>query len=101
MVSILEEKYKENSNLVRFIELVCKGKLKIRNRSKVDIKLDMDIYKLPMSLISTPMSKCTIEERDELLRQNKEIEEESEDKDNNNDKKEEDFGEHNDEGSWL
>ena len=76
MVSILEEKYKENSNLVRFIELVCKGKLKIRNRSKVDIKLDMDIYKLPMSLISTPMSKCTIEERDELLRQNKEIEEE-------------------------
>ena len=76
MVSILEERYKENSNLVRFIELVCKGKLKIRNRSKVDIKLDMDIYKLPMSLISTPMSKCTIEERDELLRQNKEIEEE-------------------------
>lgn len=76
MVRILEEKYKENSNLVRFIELVCKGKLKIRNRSKVDIKLDMDIYKLPMSLISTPMSKCTIEERDELLRQNKEIEEE-------------------------
>lgn len=76
MVSILEERYKENSNLVRFIELVCKGKLKIRNRSKVDIKLDMDIYKLPMTLISTPMSKCTIEERDELLRQNKEIEEE-------------------------
>ena len=76
MVNILEERYKENSNLVRFIELVCKGKLKIRNRSKVDIKLDMDIYKLPMSLISTPMSKCTIEERDELLRQNKEIEEE-------------------------
>ena len=29
-----------------------------------------------MTLISTPMSKCTIEERDELLRQNKEIEEE-------------------------
>ena len=76
MVSILEERYKENSNLVRFIELVCKGKLKIRNRSKVDIKLDMDIYKLPMTLISTPMSKCTIEERDELIRQNKEIEEE-------------------------
>lgn len=76
MVSILEERYKENSNLVRFIELVCKGKLKIRNRSKADIKLDMDIYKLPMALISTPMSKCTIEERDELLKQNKEIEEE-------------------------
>ena len=76
MVNILEERYKENSNLVRFIELVCKGKLKIRNRSKADIKLDMDIYKLPMALISTPMSKCTIEERDELIKQNKEIEEE-------------------------
>lgn len=76
MVSILEEKYKENSNLVRFIELICKGKLKIRNRSKADIKIDMDIYKLPISLISTPMSKCTIEERDELIKQNKEIEEE-------------------------
>lgn len=76
MVSILEERYKENSNLVRFIELVCKGKLKIRNRSKADIKLDMDIYKLPMALISTSMSKCTIEERDELIKQNKEIEEE-------------------------
>ena len=76
MVKILEERYAENSNLVRFIELICKGKLKIRNRSKSDIKLDMDIYKLPINLISTPMSKCTIEERDELIKQNKEIEEE-------------------------
>lgn len=73
MVKILEQRYKENSDLVRFIELVCKGKLKIRNRSKVDIKVDMDANKLPMNLISTPMSKVTIEERDELLKQNEEI----------------------------
>lgn len=73
MVKILEQKYKENSDLVKFIELVCKGKLKIRNRSKVDIKVDMDGFKLPMNLISTPMSKVTIEERDELLKQNEEI----------------------------
>lgn len=73
LVKILEEKYKNNSELVKFIELVCKGKLKIRNRSKVDIKVDMDSFKLSISLISTPMSKVTIEERDELLKQNEEI----------------------------
>lgn len=76
LVKILEERYKTNSELVKFIELVCKGKLKIRNRSKVDIKKDMDDVKLPISLISTPMSKCTIEERDELLKQNEEIKKE-------------------------
>lgn len=78
LVKILEQRYKDNSDLVRFIELVCKGKLKIRNRSKADIKVDMDGYKLPMTLISTPMSKCTIEERDELLKQNEEIKKELE-----------------------
>lgn len=70
MVKILEERIKKNDELVKFIELVCKGKLKIRNRAKSDIKVDMDSYKLPMELISTPMSKVTIEERDELLKQN-------------------------------
>lgn len=73
LVKLLEEKYKNNSDLVKFIELVCKGKLKIRNRSKKDIKTDMDVVKLPFALISTPMSKVTIEERDELLKQNEEI----------------------------
>ena len=73
LVKILEEKYKNNSELVKFIELVCKGKLKIRNRSKVDIKPDMDAQHLPMALLATPMSKVTIEERDELLKQNEEI----------------------------
>lgn len=76
LVKILEQRYKENSELVRFIELVCKGKLKIRNRAKSEIKVDMDGYKLPMTLISTPMSKCTIEERDELLKQNEAIKKE-------------------------
>jgi len=78
LVKILEQRYKENSDLVKFIELVCKGKLKIRNRSKKNIKVDMDEYKLPIGLISTPMSKCTIEERDELLKQNEEIKKELE-----------------------
>lgn len=78
LVKILEEKYKKNSDLVKFIELVCKGKLVIRNRSKKDIKIDMDGYKLPMELINTSMSKVTIEERDELLKQNEEIKNELE-----------------------
>ena len=76
LVKILEDRYEKNSLLVKFIELVCKGKLKIRNRSKVDIKVDMDGYKLPMNLIGTPMSKCTIEERDELLKENEAIKKE-------------------------
>jgi DNA topoisomerase-2 len=76
MVKILEERIKKNDELVKFIELVCKGKLKIRNRAKADIKVDMDSYKLPMELISTSMSKVTIEERDELLKQNEEMKKE-------------------------
>lgn len=78
LVKVLEERYKKNSELVRFIELVCKGKLKIRNRNKSDIKTDMNTYKLPFELITTPMSRCTVEERDELLRQNEQIKQELE-----------------------
>ena len=78
LVKILEERIKKNDELVKFITLVCNGKLKIRNRSKKDIKVDMDGYKLPMELISTPMSKVTIEERDELLKQNEEMKKELE-----------------------
>ena len=78
LVKILEERIKKNDELVKFITLVCNGKLKIRNRSKADIKVDMDGYKLPMELISTPMSKCTIEERDELLKQNEAMKKELE-----------------------
>ena len=38
----------------------------------------MDGFKLPMELITTPMSKCTIEERDELLKKNEELRKEIE-----------------------
>lgn len=75
LVKILEEQYKENCDLVKFIDLVCKGKLKIMNRSKADIKVDMDKVGLDMKYISTPLSRCTIEERDELLEKNKKIKE--------------------------
>lgn len=76
LVKVLEEKFKKNSDLVKFIELVCSGKLKIRNRSKKDISVDMKGYSLPMELLSTPMSRVTIEERDELLKQNRDIQKE-------------------------
>jgi len=78
LVKILNERIKKNDELIKFIELVCKGKLKIRNRSKKDIKVDMDGFKLPIELINTSMSKCTIEERDELLKQNETMKKELE-----------------------
>jgi DNA topoisomerase-2 len=76
LVKIINEKLQKNNELIKFIELVCKGKLKIRNRSKEDIKNDMDSYSLSMELIKTAMSKVTIEERDELLKENESIKKE-------------------------
>lgn len=76
LVKIINERYKDNCDLIKFIELVCAGKLVIRNRAKVDIKKDMTKYELPFDLISTPMSRCTKEERDELLKKNKELKKE-------------------------
>lgn len=78
LVKILEERIKKNDELVKFITLVCNGKLKLRNRSKKDIKVDMDGHKLSMELLSTPMSRVTIEERDELLKQNEAMKKELE-----------------------
>jgi DNA topoisomerase II len=78
LVSILEKRYEENSKLVKFIELVCKGKLRIRNRAKSEIQVDMNKEDLPISLISTPMSKVTIEERNQLLKENESIRQELE-----------------------
>ena len=74
----LEGKYKENSDLVKFIELVASEQLSIRNRTKEEIAIDMDKYKLPIGLINTPMSKLTKEEQESLLKENKSIKEELE-----------------------
>lgn len=72
----LEEKYKNNSDLVKFIELVSNGTININNRQKADIKKDMEKYSLPMSLLGTPMSKLTKEEQESLLKENQEIKKE-------------------------
>ena len=78
LVKLMEEKYKANCNLVKFIELVCSNKLKITNRKKDDIAKDMQKYDLDIKLLSTAISKCTVEEKEELLQKNKEIKEELE-----------------------
>ena len=61
-----------------FINLICGGKLKINGRKKDDIAVDMKKHDLDMKLLSTPMSKCTVEERDELIKKNQEIKDELE-----------------------
>lgn len=73
LVAIKEQQLNENSDLVKFIGLVCSGKLKILNRSKADIKVDLEKKGLDMKLISTPLSKCTIEEMNELQLKNAEL----------------------------
>lgn len=75
LVKVLEKQYQDNLKLVKFIELVCKGKLKIRNRSLKDVETDMKANDLPKELINTSMSKVTIEERDKIIKDNEAIKE--------------------------
>lgn len=78
LVTVKEKQLEDNTNLCTFIELVTSGKLKINNRKLADVKKDLDNYKLPYSLLSVQISKLTQEEKDEILKRNKEIEKELE-----------------------
>lgn len=78
LISVLNKRYKDNSDLCKFIDLVITGKLKIAKRPINDVKADMDKVELPYTLLSTAMSKLTNEERDELLKKNEEIKKEIE-----------------------
>lgn len=62
--------------MCKFIELVITGKVEIRNKKRADIKDALKPYNLPDTLLSTPMSKLTKEEYDELLKQNEDIKKE-------------------------
>ena len=73
LVSILEKKYQDNSDLCKFIKLIIENKLKINNRPKAEIKVDLASYKLPDNLISVPISKLTKEEYEALLKENEDI----------------------------
>lgn len=78
LVSVKEKQLEDNINLCKFIELVTSGKLKINNRKIADVKKEMDEYKLPYTLLTVQISKLTQEEKDEILKKNKEIEQELE-----------------------
>ena len=76
MLSVLNERLKQNTELCNFIELIIKKKLVISNKPINDVKKDMDKFKLPYELLKTPISKLTAEERNELLKKNEEIKKE-------------------------
>ena len=78
LLNVLNERLSANSDMCRFIELIIKGKLKINNRPKNDIKEDMKKHNLPENLISTPISKLTKEEYEALLKENEDIKREIE-----------------------
>ena len=73
LVSVMEQRYAENNNICKFIELVNKKKIIITNRKTKEIKEDLKIYNLPDSVLSIQISKLTEEEKNELLKKNKEI----------------------------
>jgi len=76
MVKVLNEKLQNNNDLCKFIDLVIKGKLKINNRPRADIKADMKAVNLPDSLLSVSISKLTKEEYEALLKENESIKQE-------------------------
>jgi DNA topoisomerase-2 len=76
LVSVMEQRYKENNDICKFIELVNNKKIIITNRKTKDIKEDLKKYDLPVSVLSIQVSKLTDEEKNELLKKNKEIEKE-------------------------
>lgn len=78
LLKLLNEKLVNNSEMCRFINLIIKGKLKINNRPKSEIKADMKAEKLSESLINTSISKLTKEEYEQLLKENESIKNEIE-----------------------
>lgn len=73
LTKIMTDKYNKNCDMVRFIELVISGKLKIRNRVKADVIADMKAVNLASELLETSMSKITKDEHDKLLEENSAI----------------------------
>lgn len=78
LVDVLTKKLKDNSDLCKFIKLVIEGTIKINNRPRTDIKIDLKQYSLPDSLLSVAISKLTKEEYEALLKENESIQKELE-----------------------
>ena len=78
LVKVKEKQLEDNTNLCKFIDLVTSGKLVLNNRKMADVKKELDGYKLPYAVLSVQVSKLTQEEKEEILKRNKEIEQELE-----------------------
>ena len=78
LVKVKEKQLEDNTNLCKFIELVTSGKLILNNRKIADVKKELDGYKLPYMVLTVQVSKLTQEEKEEILKRNKEIEQELE-----------------------
>lgn len=73
LIETLTTKLIQNDYLIKFIDLVISGKLKVLKRSKDDVKKDLDKFELPHSVLQLAISKLTKEERDEIVRKSQEI----------------------------
>ena len=76
LVDVLTKRLNDNSDLCKFIKLVIEGKIKINNRPKADIKVDLQKYDLKDNMLTVPISKLTKEEYEALLKENESIKKE-------------------------
>jgi DNA topoisomerase-2 len=73
LIDCLNKKLLDNTNMIKFIDLVIDGTIKVSNRPIKDVQSDMIKHDIPVEYIKTPISKLTKDERDALLKRNKEI----------------------------
>lgn len=78
LIDINEKKLAENSEKVKFIELVNSGEIIINNRSKKDIKEDLKKNGISDSVLSMEIYKLTKEEIDVILKRNADLKAENE-----------------------
>lgn len=73
LIDTLTNKLIHNDYLIKFIDLVIKGKIKVIKRPKEDVIKDLDAYELPHSVLQLPISRLTNEEREEIIRKSEDI----------------------------
>ena len=78
LIHVMEQRLRKNTEICEFIALVNSGKIKIQNRKKSDIKVDLKQHGLSEDVLSIEISKLTDEEKAALLKKNEEIKNELE-----------------------
>ena len=73
LVTVMEKKLQDNTDICKFIELVNSGQLVVSNRKHKDVVADLKKHDLPESVLTIQISKLTDEEKAELIKKNKEI----------------------------